>query len=71
MTSFLDDDELRLLTGRVQKSKQIDQLKLMGLPFFVNAAGRPVVAKSAVDGSHHVGVISPDKQAWRPKVLGA
>jgi hypothetical protein len=70
MTAFLDDDEVRTLTGRTQKSKQIEQLKRMGVPFFVNAAGKPIVAKSAVDGSHRVEVIS-SSDIWRPSVLGA
>ncbi len=64
---FLDDDQLRHLTGRAHKGRQIEQLRLMGVPFFINAAGRPVVARSAVDGVKQ----APAKRTtiWEPAVL--
>ncbi|WP_288076457.1 DUF4224 domain-containing protein [Pseudomonas sp.] len=70
MTAFLDDNEIRLLTGRCQKAKQIDQLKRMGLPFYINAAGRPVVARSAIDTTRRLEVSSTQPSIWRPKILG-
>jgi hypothetical protein len=47
---FLNDEEIFHLTGFRQKSRQATQLKAMGIPFFVNAAGHPVVTKVAVEG---------------------
>ncbi len=59
---FLTTEDLIRLTGKRQKSAQIDQLRKMGLPFFVNASGHPVVAESAVQGK------KPDKptKTWEP-----
>jgi len=50
MGVFLTPDDLAELTGRRMKSKQIEALRRMGLPFHVNAAGKPVVATAAVEG---------------------
>ncbi len=47
---FLEPDELIALTGWRRKSSQIAQLKKMGIPFFVNASGHPVVACTAIEG---------------------
>lgn len=47
---FLTPEELAVLTGRKLKSYQIDALRRMGVPFFVNAVGRPVVARTAIEG---------------------
>ncbi len=69
---FLSDDALAVLTGRRQKSKQIEQLRIMGVPFRVNAAGRPVVATSAIDGSPagvRKAVEATTIPAWQPSVL--
>lgn len=50
-STFLNSEELFALTGRKLRSYQIEALRRMGIPFFVNAIGRPVVARSAVEGS--------------------
>lgn len=47
---FLSIEELVQLTGRKVKTKQIDTLRSMGIPFFVNALGQAVVARAAVEG---------------------
>jgi len=47
---FLSKDDVAILTGAKIKSKQITQLRRMGLPFWVNANGVPVVPRSAIDG---------------------
>ncbi|WP_413213932.1 DUF4224 domain-containing protein [Paraburkholderia kururiensis] len=63
---FLSPDELAVLTGRKVKSKQIDSLRRMGIPFFINACGRPIVARATVEGRS-------DRRApsgWNPSVLG-
>jgi hypothetical protein len=48
---FLDDEALYVLTGYRWHSKQVAELRRQGVPFRVNAAGRPAVAKSAIEGS--------------------
>lgn len=47
---FLTQDELVILTGRKLKSKQIEALSRMGLPFHVNAVGKPVIARVVIEG---------------------
>lgn len=65
---FLSAEELVQLTGRKVRSKQIDMLRRMGIPFFVNALGRPVVARASVEGGARVVVRSADA-SWKPRVL--
>jgi len=62
MGMFLTSDELAELTGRKIKSKQIDALRRMGLPFHVNAVGKPVVAVSAIEGRKQA---APAKPTWQ------
>ncbi|MFM2466669.1 DUF4224 domain-containing protein [Paraburkholderia sp. RL17-368-BIF-A] len=65
--TFLSNQELVVLTGRKLKSKQVEALRRMGLPFFVNACGRPVVTRTAVEGGKAVRAAS----GWSPSILGA
>lgn len=64
---FLTKEELVTLTGRTFKRLQIQQLRKMGLPFFVNAIGHPIVARSAIEGKP----TPPEqpKSTWVPNVL--
>lgn len=65
---FLNDEELRQLTGRTLKSRQIAWLKEQGLPFRVNATGHPVVARVVIVGLASEPP-SPQKRGWTPRVL--
>ena len=65
---FLDEDGVAALTGYRQKSRQIVQLRVMGIPFRVNATGRPIVACSAIDGVKQP-VAGTEIPAWTPNVL--
>jgi hypothetical protein len=65
MSRFLTDPEVRILTGRAHKGAQIDQLRRMGIPFFINAAGRPVVTTSAVEGKKE----EPMPKTWTPRLV--
>lgn len=67
MSTFLDDAEVIALTGRAQKKKQIEQLRTMGLPFFINAVGRALVARAAVEGKTAPAALP--KPAWVPPGL--
>lgn len=53
MSIFVDDDDLVVLTGHRNTRRQIDQLRVMGVPFRINAAGRPVVAIAAIEGGRN------------------
>lgn len=69
---FLEDSEVTVLTGRKFKSLQVDQLRRMGIPFFVNALGRAVVARAAIEGRGMPATpAAPVRQPWVPKVLKA
>ncbi len=63
---FLDDPDLKRLTGRQQKSRQIEWLRDAGIPFRINATGHPVVLWVALKGKD-VNV----SEAWRPRALEA
>lgn len=61
MSAFLSISEVVELTDRRAKSKQIETLRKMGLPFFVNASGHPVVPHSAIDGKKEATI---KKRQW-------
>ena len=48
-SAFLDDADLELLTGYVRSAKQMEWLRVNGIPFTVNARGRPVVRRDMLD----------------------
>jgi len=64
-STFLTPEDLRVLTGKAQKAKQAEQLRRIGVPFFLNAAGIPVVTRAAVEG----GGEKTARKPWTPKVL--
>ncbi|MDN2707930.1 DUF4224 domain-containing protein [Janthinobacterium sp. SUN118] len=59
-SAFLSMDDICALTGRKMKTKQIEALRKMGLPFWVNAIGRPVVTVAAVEGRKE----APREKTW-------
>ena len=65
---FLTKDELATLTGRKLKSYQIEALRKMGIPFFVNAIGHPIVARTAIEGGSKAPA-TPPKKTWEPRVF--
>lgn len=66
--TFLDTEELQALTGRARKAAQIAALRDMGVPFLVNACGRPVVTRSAIEGRQAPPAPAAPKP-WRSAVL--
>lgn len=60
---FLNRDEVATLTGRKNKRQQINALRMMGIPFFVNACGHAVVTRVAVEGRP---VAVEHKPTWTP-----
>lgn len=61
---FLDREELAVLTGRKNKRHQIDALRRMGVTFFINASGLPIVTRAAVEGKPD---LTPPKRTWTPR----
>ncbi|MNL37557.1 hypothetical protein D3C87_1597100 [compost metagenome] len=77
MDMFLSADELVALTGiktgknvkgkTVRREQlQADCLRLMGIPFYLNARGRPVVVRANIMGKP---AAEQPKQAWQPRAL--
>lgn len=64
MTTFLTTEEVKQLTGYARKTKQIQQLKKMGIPFFISATNRPIISRSVIDGNPKNA--KPQKTTWQP-----
>jgi hypothetical protein len=64
---FLEDADLKRLTGRCQKSRQIEWLRASGIPFRISATGHPVVLWAALHGNSAPAA----NEGWRPKALEA
>ena len=60
---FLTSEELKTLTSYANKSKQVAELRRMGIAFWVNAAGHPIVAKAFFEG----GKATPPPKTWEPE----
>ncbi len=54
MSLFLNDEDVARLTKKKRKSCQVAALKTMGIPFFVNPSGEPIVTRKAVEGGDPV-----------------
>jgi hypothetical protein len=67
--TFLGCEEIEALTGRKFKRLQIEALKSMGIPFWINAAGKPIVVRTAVVG-HHSLPTTATATSWSPKLRG-
>ncbi|VVE37160.1 hypothetical protein PCO31111_03968 [Pandoraea communis] len=67
MDTFLTPDEIRYLTGRNLKADQVEALRRMGIPFYVNARGSAIVARCVIEGSRDE---APRRKGWTPNVLG-
>ncbi|MCG9063905.1 DUF4224 domain-containing protein [Laribacter hongkongensis] len=64
---FLTTEEVALLTGRKFKSKQIEALRQMLIPFRINANGRPIVTRAAIEGRQQKEIATTKK--WQPSAL--
>ena len=62
---FLSAEEIKTLTGFQRKARQVEQLRRMGIPFFVSAGGRPVVTRTAVEGRREM---NTRPGSWSPDV---
>lgn len=71
MSIFLTPEEVAELTGiragrcgKSREQRQIDALKAMKIPHYVNAAMRPVVARAVIEGN--TAQPKPQEQGWEP-----
>lgn len=71
MNIFLLEDEVAFLTGRRRKGAQIEALRKMGVAFFVNVAGRPVVTRSSIEGKTESKQQPETRVSWSPRVIGS
>lgn len=67
MSIFLDPADVALLTGKKNKSGQIEFLRDKGILFYTNATGHAVVPKSAIEGNLHQS--NQIEKTWIPNVL--
>lgn len=65
---FLTEADIATLTGRKLKKQQIEALRRMGIPFWINAAGKPIVATAAIEGGR-TAAQPAEKPGWKPAVL--
>lgn len=72
MSLFLNTEEMAELTGiragkdgKTREQRQIATLRQMNIPHYVNAAGRPVVARAVIEGG---AAPPPPVLAWEPRL---
>jgi hypothetical protein len=72
--TFLSPEEVAELTGvrigrrrKTREELQVEWLRTSGIPFWTNARGRPIIARSAIDGKP--ARAEPPKKKWQPKFL--
>ena len=68
MSTFLTRHEMFELTGAKTRRRQLEVLRLNGVPHIINAAGWPVVCRSAIEGSAPRYARS-EPAKWTPRVL--
>lgn len=74
---FLTSEELIQLTGiktgqrgKAREVLQSEWLRSVGIPYWLNFRGVPVVTRAAIEGSKH-GAGGSTTAAWSPRVISA
>jgi hypothetical protein len=72
--TFLTAEEVGELTGilagrrgKRREELQAEWLRSVGIPFWVNARGRPIIPRTAIEGTRTVA--EPPKKKWMPAVM--
>jgi len=65
--TFLTPEEIAILTGRKVRRLQVEALRKMGIPFWVNAINAPIVARATIEGRKEK--VEPPEPKWVPDVL--
>lgn len=81
-TTFLTPEEVAELTGiltgkRVhgkpftREQLQVNWLRSEGIPFFENARGRPIIARTVIEGGYKPPSSHQEKKtaSWQPKAI--
>jgi len=71
MSLFLNDEEVAELTG-IKRGKdgkhryelQVEQLRKMGIPFYVSIIGRPAIARARIEGIKD-STPAPPEEEWQ------
>ncbi|VVE40578.1 hypothetical protein PMO31116_04099 [Pandoraea morbifera] len=71
--TFLTEEEVAELSGirsgrngQSREARQALWLRTVGIPFWVNARGRPIVARVAIEGRYRGE--EPPKKKWQPRL---
>lgn len=72
MSTFLSADDMAELTGirqgkggKTREQRQVDTLRKMKIPHYVNAVGRPIVARAVIEG---IGTVHEPVPTWEPRL---
>lgn len=72
MTTFLTAEDMAELTGirqgksgKTREQRQVDTLRKMKIPHYVNAVGRPIVARAVIEG---IGPVPAPAMVWEPRL---
>ncbi len=72
MSTFLTEKDMIELTGirqgkdgRTREQRQVDTLRKMKIPHYVNAVGRPIVARAVIEG---IGPAPEPVLTWEPRL---
>lgn len=70
---FLEPNEIAILTGvrggtrgQTREQRQCAVLRRQKVPFYINAAGRPIVARAAIEGRP---TTTPQIESWEPGLM--
>lgn len=72
--TFLTPEEVGELTGvlvgrrgKTREELQIEWLRTSGIPFWTNARGRPIIARTVIEGK--TAPAEQPRKKWQPKVM--
>lgn len=68
MEQFLTDEELYRLTGYRHPKKQAEHCRKVGIPFFPNVRGRPIISRDVINGTAKA-ASKKEQHGWQPAVL--
>lgn len=66
---FLSREEIEFITQCKQKSRIVEQLNKMGIPYVTNAHGYPVVRRDYAQPKHKKITQPSNEDNWMPNVL--
>lgn len=67
-SQFLSTEDIQILTGRKNKTQQIEWLRRNGVQHYINMAGRAVVPKTAITGIQQQ---AQKQTGWKPAIVSS